>query len=148
MSQHRTLNYGKLNFLFFSFSKHFFFFCSQKFACVCRMGDHVSGPSLVKSSGESLSKVISADNSSIGGMPSLPFLFKVLSIKKPLSIQVHPNKVSKKKKKISSLSSCDAMSIKYNEIIISFHSNKLSNCMQTAQIFIKIQTTNRKFQSH
>lgn len=58
------------------------------------MGDHVSGPSVVKETGESLIKVIADDKSAIGGMPSLPFLFKVLSIEKPLSIQVHPNKVS------------------------------------------------------
>lgn len=57
------------------------------------MGDHVSGPSLIKATGEPLSKIIASDTSSIGGTTSLPFLFKVLSIAKPLSIQVHPNKV-------------------------------------------------------
>lgn len=57
------------------------------------MGDHVSGPSLLKKTGETLDKVLSQDKSSIGGMEKLPFLFKVLSITKPLSIQVHPNKV-------------------------------------------------------
>lgn len=57
------------------------------------MGDHVSGPSVIKTTGESISKLITSDNSSIGGATSLPFLFKVLSITKPLSIQVHPNKV-------------------------------------------------------
>lgn len=57
------------------------------------MGDHVSGPSIIKSTGESLSKVIAQDTSSIGGSPNLPFLFKVLSVTKPLSIQLHPNKV-------------------------------------------------------
>lgn len=56
------------------------------------MGDHVSGPSAVKSTGELLSETLSKDRSSIGGMDKLPYLFKVLSIKKPLSIQVHPNK--------------------------------------------------------
>lgn len=60
------------------------------------MGDHVSGPSLVKSSGEPISKIIASDSSSIGGALALPFLFKVLSIAKPLSIQVHPNKVNSK----------------------------------------------------
>lgn len=59
-----------------------------------RMGDHVSGPSLIKATGESISKIIASDNSSIGGATSLPFLFKVLSVTKPLSIQVHPNKVN------------------------------------------------------
>lgn len=58
-----------------------------------RMGDHVSGPSTLKQTGESLANYINADTSTIGGMVSLPFLFKVLSIEKPLSIQVHPNKV-------------------------------------------------------
>lgn len=58
------------------------------------MGDHVSGPSVIKSSGESISKIIASDNTSIGGAVALPFLFKVLSIAKPLSIQVHPNKVT------------------------------------------------------
>lgn len=43
--------------------------------------------------GEPLAKIIASDSSSIGGSSSLPFLFKVLSITKPLSIQVHPNKV-------------------------------------------------------
>lgn len=59
------------------------------------MGDHVSGPSLIKATGEPISKIISDDTSSIGGATTLPFLFKVLSIAKPLSIQVHPNKVNK-----------------------------------------------------
>ncbi|XP_070498848.1 mannose-6-phosphate isomerase [Chironomus tepperi] len=57
------------------------------------MGDHVSGPSKVKSSGENLSSFIQKDcESIIGGQPKLPFLLKVLSIRKALSIQVHPNK--------------------------------------------------------
>lgn len=60
------------------------------------MGDHVSGPSFIKSSGEPISKIIASDSSSIGGASALPFLFKVLSIAKPLSIQVHPNKVNSK----------------------------------------------------
>lgn len=60
------------------------------------MGDHVSGPSVVKATGEPISKIIANDNSSIGGAATLPFLFKVLSITKPLSIQVHPNKVKKR----------------------------------------------------
>lgn len=57
------------------------------------MGDHVSGPSSVKATGQPLSEIIAGDTSSIGGAKTLPFLFKVLSIAKPLSIQVHPNKV-------------------------------------------------------
>lgn len=45
------------------------------------MGSHPSGPSKYKSSGMTLKD-------------ELPFLLKVLSINKALSIQVHPNKVS------------------------------------------------------
>lgn len=57
------------------------------------MGDHVSGPSKVKSTGESLAEFIQKDRAgNIGGQEKLPFLFKVLSIRKALSIQVHPNK--------------------------------------------------------
>lgn len=57
------------------------------------MGDHVSGPSKVKSCGESLAEFIQKDKAgNIGGQEKLPFLFKVLSIRKALSIQVHPNK--------------------------------------------------------
>lgn len=48
---------------------------------------------ILKGTGEPLAKIIASDSSSIGGSSSLPFLFKVLSITKPLSIQVHPNKV-------------------------------------------------------
>lgn len=60
---------------------------------VYRMGDHVSGTSIVKSSGQPISKIIAENNGLIGGMSSFPFLFKVLSVTKPLSIQIHPNKV-------------------------------------------------------
>lgn len=56
------------------------------------MGDHVSGPSVVKESGESLSEYLKKNKEAAGGMSALPFLFKVLSIRKALSIQVHPNK--------------------------------------------------------
>lgn len=56
------------------------------------MGDHVSGPSVVKESGESLADYIKKNKEAVGGMEALPFLFKVLSIRKALSIQVHPNK--------------------------------------------------------
>lgn len=56
------------------------------------MGDHVSGPSILKETGETLDKWLSKHPTAIGGMDKLPFLFKVLSITKPLSIQVHPNK--------------------------------------------------------
>lgn len=63
------------------------------FCCVHRMGDHVSGPSVEKVSGKPISELIANDNSLAGGLSTLPYLFKVLSITKPLSIQVHPNKV-------------------------------------------------------
>lgn len=56
------------------------------------MGDHVSGPSKLRETGETLDQWLSTRPSAIGGMEKLPFLFKVLSIAKPLSIQVHPNK--------------------------------------------------------
>ena len=57
------------------------------------MGDHVSGQSKVKVTGELLGDFIQKDrNGNIGGQPKLPFLFKILSIRKALSIQVHPNK--------------------------------------------------------
>ncbi|XP_053682545.1 mannose-6-phosphate isomerase [Sabethes cyaneus] len=49
------------------------------------MGDHCSGPSLVKKSGKELGSVLRPHEK-----PT--FLFKVLSVRKALSIQVHPNK--------------------------------------------------------
>lgn len=58
------------------------------------MGDHVSGSSLVKETGESLLAFTKSNAATIGGMSNLPFLLKILSIKKALSLQVHPNKVS------------------------------------------------------
>lgn len=57
------------------------------------MGDHVSGPAVVKSSGQPLHDVIGQDRRLIGGLSKMPYLLKVLSIQKALSIQVHPNKV-------------------------------------------------------
>lgn len=58
------------------------------------MGDHPSGPSVIKATKEELGKYIETNkaNGLIGGLEKLPFLFKVLSIRKALSIQVHPNK--------------------------------------------------------
>lgn len=62
------------------------------------MGDHVSGPSKLKATGESLFDFIQKDTkANIGGQPKLPFLLKVLSIRKALSIQVHPNKAEAEK---------------------------------------------------
>lgn len=56
------------------------------------MGDHVSGPSVVSGTDQTLDKLLTKDNGLIGGMIKLPFLLKVLSIGKALSIQVHPSK--------------------------------------------------------
>ncbi|XP_017967565.1 mannose-6-phosphate isomerase [Drosophila navojoa] len=47
------------------------------------MGTHFCGVSIVKETGQTLDRVLKME---------LPYLFKVLSIKKALSIQVHPNK--------------------------------------------------------
>lgn len=59
------------------------------------MGSHVSGPSFVKSTGEDFQTYMSKqEKNTIGGHDTLPFLFKVLSVRKALSIQVHPNRVS------------------------------------------------------
>jgi len=61
------------------------------------MGTHPNGPSVKESTGESLKKII-CDNPDLltTGIYSkygdLPFLFKVLSIRKALSIQAHPDK--------------------------------------------------------
>lgn len=58
------------------------------------MCDHVSGCSMVKDAGENLKEFFARDKkSNIGDHESLSFLLKVLSIRKALSIQVHPNKV-------------------------------------------------------
>lgn len=62
------------------------------------MGDHVSGQSQVKGSDELLGDFIQKNrDENIGGQEKLPFLFKVLSIRKALSIQVHPNKAQAEK---------------------------------------------------
>ncbi|XP_050446806.1 mannose-6-phosphate isomerase isoform X2 [Cataglyphis hispanica] len=62
------------------------------------MGTHENGPSYLKDTDISLqkyiqenTKVLGSDTIQIFGS-NLPFLFKVLSINKALSIQVHPNK--------------------------------------------------------
>jgi mannose-6-phosphate isomerase len=60
------------------------------------MGAHANGCSKVATSGELLSDVINADPTTVLGeytqcrFGKLPYLFKVLSAEKPLSIQVHP----------------------------------------------------------
>ena len=63
-----------------------------------RMGTHPNCPSLVASTGEGLQSWIEKHPTSLGPLvshtfgPNLPFLFKVLSVNKSLSIQSHPNK--------------------------------------------------------
>lgn len=63
------------------------------------MGTHVSGPSLLKNNGESLDYLIKKHPEYLGDHTAkrfnnqLPFLFKVLSVNKALSIQAHPTKV-------------------------------------------------------
>ena len=65
------------------------------------MGTHPKSPSKVASTGQLLSEYLKADPSLIGERVAkqfnaqdgnLPFLFKVLSIEKALSIQAHPDK--------------------------------------------------------
>lgn len=65
------------------------------------MGTHPKGPSTIFSSGELLSDWIKTHAKTLGhkaneltadGVGQLPFLFKVLSVNKSLSIQAHPNK--------------------------------------------------------
>lgn len=62
------------------------------------MGTHINGPSYVKESNETLDDYIKEHDEVLGqqvkdnfGM-GLPFLLKVLSVNKALSIQAHPNK--------------------------------------------------------
>ena len=63
------------------------------------MGTHVNGPSFLKNSKVSLDEFLQKNNNFLGNAvietfgSKLPFLFKVLSVRKALSIQVHPNKV-------------------------------------------------------
>lgn len=65
------------------------------------MGTHVKSPSHVLSSGEVLSATLAKNPDLIGkriidkfnaSTGNLPYLFKVLSIQKALSIQTHPDK--------------------------------------------------------
>ena len=62
------------------------------------MGTHVSGPSKLKSSSESLAEYLLRNPSLVGHNPKdyptndLAFLFKVLSIRTALSIQAHPDR--------------------------------------------------------
>ncbi|XP_046383477.1 mannose-6-phosphate isomerase [Ischnura elegans] len=62
------------------------------------MGTHPNGPSILKSTKSSLEEWISSHPECLGKKTrerfgdQLPFLFKVLSVEKALSIQAHPNK--------------------------------------------------------
>ena len=64
------------------------------------MGTHPNGPSFLKDENKPLDEYIKENKESLGNAvlekfgPQLPFLFKVLSISKALSIQLHPNKVN------------------------------------------------------
>lgn len=66
------------------------------------MGTHPRGPSAVSATGQLLSKWIEEHPESLGSkapllvadsVGQLPFLFKILSVSKSLSIQTHPSKV-------------------------------------------------------
>lgn len=70
------------------------------------MGTHVSSPSTVATSGDLLSDHLKRNEDQIGERivdrfsasdGVLPFLFKVLSIEKALSIQTHPDKTTAEK---------------------------------------------------
>ena len=62
------------------------------------MGTHPKGPNLLSGSDKPLSQLLTETPSLLGSCKDtappgqLPFLFKVLSVHKPLSIQAHPNK--------------------------------------------------------
>jgi mannose-6-phosphate isomerase len=63
------------------------------------MGTHPSSPSLTKSTDKPLSQILASNPALLGekvvakfGGGQLPFLFKILSIHKALSIQAHPDK--------------------------------------------------------
>ncbi|XP_034935107.1 mannose-6-phosphate isomerase [Chelonus insularis] len=62
------------------------------------MGTHLNGPSVLKNTGEHLHEYVGKNVTILGDKvrktfgDSLPFLFKVLSIDKALSIQAHPDK--------------------------------------------------------
>lgn len=65
------------------------------------IGTHPNGPSFLKGENKSLDDYLKENKHTLGSAviekfgPQLPFLFKVLSVNKALSIQVHPNKVNK-----------------------------------------------------
>lgn len=66
------------------------------------MGTHPNGPSFLKEQNQTLESYIQENQHVLGDAVlknfgvQLPFLFKVLSVNKALSIQIHPNKVQTK----------------------------------------------------
>lgn len=52
------------------------------------IGTHASGPAVLRADGSSLAEFLAKK----GDEPTLPYLLKVLSVAKPLSIQAHPDK--------------------------------------------------------
>lgn len=102
------------------------------------MGDHVSGPSTVKASGETLSSVFARNPTLIGGSERLPFLLKVLSIGKALSIQVHPSKVTY---------NLYLQHTRYNKKLFYFFRKKLSICFAPALICTRILIINQNLLS-
>lgn len=111
------------------------------------MGTHPKSPSKVAPTGQLLSEYLKADPSLIGEQVAkqfkdaqdgnLPFLFKVLSIGKALSIQAHPDK-----KKAATLHS--AKPEIYKGSFATVNSCEFSH---TQAMHAKIQTTNLKWRS-
>lgn len=65
------------------------------------MGTHANGPSLIVERGKLLSEYLNDNHDALGknvinkfGV-TIPFLLKILSVRKALSIQAHPTKVFK-----------------------------------------------------
>lgn len=100
------------------------------------MGDHVSGPSIIRGTGQSLDQLLANENGLIGGMNKLPFLLKVLSIGKALSIQVHPSKV------------CPAavFDVTMKNFLFKIFRPKLRNSLLIVLTYIKIPITNLNWQ--
>lgn len=100
------------------------------------MGDHVSGPSIIRGTGKSLDQLLANENGLIGGMSKLSFLLKVLSIGKALSIQVHPSKV------------CPARVFmkKWNLMFFLNCRLKLQNCLLVDLTCTKIPITSQNWQ--
>lgn len=117
------------------YSPHLFCFTSKQINLIY-VGDHVSGQSVVKTTTELLGEYLTKNlDDNIGGKKKLSFLFKVLSIRKALSIQCHPSKVCK-----YFLSMCD-LNIKGKNF-----RRKLNDFMPLVQISTRIPTTSQSWQ--